>query len=60
MSAGTRECPSCALDAPKDAEICPYCGYEFPVQKTSVSAMAIVMALLLAWPVIKLIQYLLS
>lgn len=52
------ECPSCALEAPDDAEICPYCGYEFPRQKRSVMLMAVVMALLLAWPLIKLIQLL--
>ena len=27
-----RECPSCALDAPADAAVCPACGYEFPVR----------------------------
>ena len=26
----TRECPSCALEAPADAATCPYCGYEHP------------------------------
>ena len=30
----TRECPSCALDAPVDGEECIYCGYEFPTPKT--------------------------
>ena len=28
-----RECPSCALDGPAEAEVCPYCGYEFPTPK---------------------------
>lgn len=54
----TMECPSCALDAPADAEECPYCGYEFPRQKKSVMAVAVIMALLLAWPAFKLIQLL--
>lgn len=52
------ECPSCALDVEEDAEHCPYCGYEFPQQKSSVMFWAIVMALLLAWPVIEVIGYL--
>lgn len=52
------ECPSCALEAPDDAETCPYCNYEFPRQKRSVMVMAIVMAMLLAWPIFKLIQLL--
>ena len=54
------ECPSCALEVDADAAICPYCGYEFPVQKRSVKVVAIVMALLLLWPVIKLVEYLTS
>ena len=29
----THECPSCALDAPADAAVCPFCGYEFPASK---------------------------
>ena len=52
------ECPSCALEVPSEAEECPYCGYEFPRQKRSVMVAAVVMALLLAWPVFKLIQLL--
>lgn len=54
------ECPSCALEAPDDAEVCPYCGYEFPRQKKSVMTMAVVMALLLAWPLFKLLEMLFS
>jgi len=34
------ECPSCALQAPADAETCPYCGYEFPEQRRSIHWMA--------------------
>lgn len=45
-----RECPSCALEVEKEYDICPYCQYEFPVQQSSRTIMAIVMALLLAWP----------
>lgn len=50
------ECPSCALDVPREANYCPYCDYEFPRQKSSRSIMAIVMALLLAWPVFELLK----
>lgn len=28
----TRECPSCAVEVDKDAEVCPICGYEFPTE----------------------------
>ena len=56
--AQTFECPSCALDVEKGSELCLYCGYEFPQQKSSVLFWAVVMALLLAWPIIKVIGYL--
>ena len=36
----THECPSCALDAPADAEDCPYCGYEFPASKPGLLTVA--------------------
>jgi hypothetical protein len=44
-----RECPSCALeyDAADDPEMCPYCGYEFPKQKSYVPWVAILFALLM-------------
>ncbi|MEO0557276.1 MAG: zinc ribbon domain-containing protein [Bacteroidota bacterium] len=29
------ECPSCAMEVPADTEVCPFCGYEFPVRKAS-------------------------
>ena len=48
MADALKECPSCALDVDAEAEVCPYCNYEFPVQKTSRTVMAWVMALLLA------------
>jgi hypothetical protein len=54
------ECPSCALDVDDDVRVCPYCNYEYPQQKQSVKVVAIIMALLLLWPVIKLIEYLTS
>lgn len=30
-----KECPSCAMEVPADAEVCPVCDYEFPVPKAS-------------------------
>ncbi len=59
----TRECPSCALEYEYEAgdppEVCPYCGYEFPKQKTSTAAFAwIFAALLLLWACYELITYL--
>lgn len=43
----TRECPSCALEAPTDTDTCPYCGYEFPEQPASRIWMAWLFAVLL-------------
>ena len=37
---GERECPSCGFAVPEDAEVCPYCAYEFPVRKTSTTLSA--------------------
>lgn len=54
------ECPSCALMAPADAEECPYCGYEFPQQSRRVRWMAWVFAFLLIYPLIRLIDWLIS
>ena len=56
----TMECPSCALDIDADADVCPYCGYDLPQQKASRIYMAVVMIGLLAWPVIKLISWLME
>ena len=25
-----KECPSCAMELDRDAEVCPICSYEFP------------------------------
>jgi uncharacterized paraquat-inducible protein A len=56
-----RECPSCALEfEDEQATECPYCGYEFPApQKTSYKLIAVLLALLLAWPILKLVMWLL-
>lgn len=53
-----RECPSCALPIEADADVCPYCGYDLPRQKGSLKIAAIVFALLLLWPIIRLIDHL--
>ncbi len=58
MADAFRECPSCALDVEKDAEVCPYCQYEFPTQRSSRKVMAWVMALLLAWPLYEVLKLL--
>lgn len=44
-----RECPSCALtyDAAEDPEVCPYCGYEFPKQKSYVPWAALLFIILM-------------
>ncbi len=47
MSAREKECPSCALNVDADAGECPYCQYEFPVQKPLLPFVAVVMVLLL-------------
>lgn len=53
-----RECPSCALPIEADADVCPYCGYDLPRQKKTIPLAAILFALLMLWPIFKLIQYL--
>lgn len=60
MADPTIECPSCALEIPADAETCPYCGYEIPQQKSSTKTAAIIFALLMIWPLIEVIDWLLS
>lgn len=54
------ECPSCALEIEEDAETCPYCGYEIPKQKNSTTLMAILILLIMIWPMYKLLQFLLG
>jgi len=33
MQEGTKLCPKCYKVIPKDAVLCPYCGYRFPTQQ---------------------------
>ncbi len=47
MNVPMRECPSCALPVEEKAEVCPYCGYEFPVGSPMHRAVAWLMILLL-------------
>jgi hypothetical protein len=58
MAETLKECPSCALDVEAAAEVCPYCQYEFPRQRSTVKALAWLMALLLIWPLVKLLTLL--
>ncbi len=45
-----RECPSCALMVDDTDEICPYCSYEFPVQKPFFPwVVGLFIVLLLGW-----------
>ena len=30
MSVATKPCPHCQRAAPVDANLCPYCGYQYP------------------------------
>ncbi|RMH66170.1 MAG: zinc ribbon domain-containing protein [Bacteroidetes bacterium] len=48
------------MEIPADAETCPYCGYEIPRQKSSLKTAAILFALLLIWPLLKVLDWLLS
>ena len=57
MTEETKECPSCALEVPAEADVCPYCGYEFPEQKTGVKGFAILFAvLMLLWAIYELVR----
>jgi len=50
--ADTFECPSCALPIEgdrSDYDQCPYCGYEFPHQKTSRTVVAILLVVLMVF-----------
>jgi len=58
MNERTRECPSCAIKSSRDEEVCPYCGYEFLELTASRKWVAWLMAILLIWPLIKLIDLL--
>ena len=58
--ADTRECPACAMEIDATEKVCPICGYEAPRQKTSVQVAAWIMALLLLWPAIEGVLYLIE
>jgi len=53
------ECPSCALPIDDHEEVCPYCGYERPRDRPAWKIVAIIVALLLIWPIVELIRFLL-
>ena len=60
MAERERECPSCALPIDESADVCPYCGYDLPQQKSSLRYVAILFALLMLWPLIELLDRLFS
>ncbi|WP_291781269.1 hypothetical protein [Cecembia sp.] len=41
----TKECPSCAMEVDKKADICPICQFEFPKRNPVYQWMAILLAL---------------
>jgi len=50
--AATFECPSCGMDVEghrRDHQTCPYCGYEFPIQKMSYTVVAILLVVLMVF-----------
>lgn len=51
MASDTKECPSCALGGvDTDADVCPYCGYEFPPQNPHLPwYVALFLILMLIW-----------
>lgn len=56
----TRECPSCALDAPADAAECPFCGYEFPQPRAGTRPVAWLMIALMVLVAVPLVAWLLG
>lgn len=38
----SKKCPECQKDIPDNAKGCPFCGYEFPKNKSSVSSTKII------------------
>lgn len=54
-----RECPSCGLEVEAEAEVCPYCGYEFPESRTGFGPMAWLFVALMLLPVIWVLMRLL-
>jgi hypothetical protein len=55
----SRECPSCAFEVEAEAEVCPYCGYEFPEPRTGFGPMAWLFVLLMLIPVLWVLMRLL-
>lgn len=55
-----RECPSCAMEVPADADECPVCGYEFPEEKTGVKVSAWLFVALMVLFAVPLLAWLLG
>lgn len=54
-----RECPSCGLEVDAEAEVCPYCGYEFPESGAGFGPMAWLFVALMLLPVLWVLMRLL-
>jgi hypothetical protein len=52
-----KECPSCAVDIDRSSEVCPICGYEFPVRKPLLTWTAVVLLILFIYPLFRMIKY---
>ncbi len=42
-----KECPSCAMEIDLKEEVCPVCGYEFPVMEKSYIVVAIILLIVI-------------
>ena len=52
------ECPSCATDIEPANGLCPICGYEFADKRRwGIKLIAVILALLLIYPLFKLLQF---
>ena len=57
---GERECPSCGFAVDERAEVCRYCGYEFPVARAGTGPMAWVFVGLMVLFAVPLLAWLLG
>lgn len=49
MAKNKQECPSCAMMIESDVIECPICGYEFPKQASSITWVAILLLVVIAF-----------
>ncbi|MCJ7578242.1 MAG: hypothetical protein MUO91_07295 [candidate division Zixibacteria bacterium] len=51
-----KECPNCAVGAPKNSQRCPICGYEFPQPKSRLFTwVVIILIIVFLIPLIRLL-----